>query len=184
MYSYDAFAENYDSFYSSPECDKEDHELVYLIRKNLEGNTLDVGSGTGWLLDKMYFDPVTYTGVDVSLPMTDVCKRKHPTHQVIHGSVLDCNGQYGTIMAIYGVFSYMTVQEVEHLANLAQPNAKCYFMAYRPGYHPTIVTANGIKPPSFDPDDFEAKEAIIRRVFPEVYLQLVFNKYLVLTNFK
>ena len=52
MYSYDDVAENYDNFYGrSLDLIEEDKYLAALIAINCFGKLLDIGSGTGWLLD-------------------------------------------------------------------------------------------------------------------------------------
>ena len=89
---YDQVAQNYDSFYGDERCLEENAELMSYMQKSffsykegtnrVDGNVLDIGSGTGLLLDHLSGSIVHpyYIGVDVSWEMVKVSQQKHPSY--------------------------------------------------------------------------------------------------------
>jgi hypothetical protein len=64
--------------------------------------TLDVGCGTGWLLDQHITAPGLYTGVDPSQAMLNALVRKHPGVHAVHPnrlSELRLGRQYELVLA-------------------------------------------------------------------------------------
>ena len=81
-HAYDALAQKWDTLYTTQREQAEDALVVgYLRRKGyLQGNILEVASGTGLLLDyaKDAIRPGVYLGVDVNRVMVAEARRKHP----------------------------------------------------------------------------------------------------------
>lgn len=87
---YDKIAEEYDSMYEDEISSLEDEFMVsYLLpifdqyrREDGEHcNVLDVGCGTGWVIDRFEdIPPSNYIGVDPSGGMVKVADRKHKLH--------------------------------------------------------------------------------------------------------
>jgi SAM-dependent methyltransferase len=74
---YDSVAACYDAHFDRPVDRWEDERLAAILRPYVQGkNVLDLGCGTGWLLD--HLTPAGYVGVDVSQAMLDELVRKHP----------------------------------------------------------------------------------------------------------
>jgi predicted TPR repeat methyltransferase len=74
---YDALAGQYDAHFTRPVDRWEDARLARLLAPLVTGRAvLDLGCGTGWLLD--HTDPAAYTGVDCSAPMLATLAAKHP----------------------------------------------------------------------------------------------------------
>ena len=184
MYSYDDVADGYDNFYGvSPELIAEDKYLAALIATNLSGKLLDIGSGTGWLLDNIVIDSENYTGVDPSKRMVEVARDKHPMYEVIHGTVFNAVEKYSTVVAVFGVFSYLLIDEVKKIGEVITPDAKCFFMSYVPGYQSKIMMSQGVSPIRFDGQEYEKKAEIVESMFKGVRRETLFDKYLILTNF-
>lgn len=75
--SYDALAGSYDSHFDRPVDHWEDERLAKILRPIVnDKRVLDLGCGTGWLLD--HCEPGYYVGVDSSVLMLDELVRKHP----------------------------------------------------------------------------------------------------------
>lgn len=73
-----AVAERYDSHFRRPVDQWEDDRLARLLRPHVDGKrVLDLGCGTGWVLD--HLDPESYVGVDASGEMLAILLDKHPT---------------------------------------------------------------------------------------------------------
>jgi len=73
---YDREAAEYDKNYSSPICEAEDKIVASLVAPYIKGRVLDVGCGTGSLVD--YFSPQEYYGLDVSEKMIERVRAKYP----------------------------------------------------------------------------------------------------------
>ncbi len=80
--TYDLIAPRYDSLWNGALAFAENHSLFrgLLDRGGLAGRVLDLGCGTGLLLDwcKEWIPPSCYVGLDVSAGMVAEAKRKHP----------------------------------------------------------------------------------------------------------
>lgn len=74
--TYDNLARNYDDMYSDPSDKVEDKELFGLLKDVVKGKTLDIGCGTGILLD--YLEVPDYYGIDPSREMLWKLDQKHP----------------------------------------------------------------------------------------------------------
>lgn len=86
MDGYDALAARYDGYFSRPVDRWEDSRLTGLLRPVVDGRrVLDLGCGTGWLLD--HCRPADYTGVDASAGMLEVLESKHPRAQTVKADV-------------------------------------------------------------------------------------------------
>jgi predicted TPR repeat methyltransferase len=84
--SYDQAAAEYDGLFTRPVDRWEDEHLAALLRPVVDGrDVLDLGCGTGWLLD--HLAPSGYTGVDSSTAMLAELERKHPRAETVKASV-------------------------------------------------------------------------------------------------
>ena len=78
---YDEVAWGYDEQYSRDEHLAENAALMEIIKARLGGGSvLDIGCGTGLLLDYLAIEPERYTGIDPSMQMLLRCAAKHPGH--------------------------------------------------------------------------------------------------------
>lgn len=76
--NYDQIAAYYDDHFDRDIDQWEDGRLTRLLKPWVNGgNVLDLGCGTGWVLDHLH--PHDYLGVDASAPMLDQLLAKHPT---------------------------------------------------------------------------------------------------------
>lgn len=104
---YDKLATKYDKIYSSIICRVEDKIITSLITKHIKGSVLDVGCGTGLLLD--YFAIKKYCGLDISEKMIRKAQTKHPQNKFIVGDMHNIpypKNTFGTIVSLYGPMSY------------------------------------------------------------------------------
>lgn len=107
---YDARAAEYDTAYSNAEYRLEDQTVRRLIGEQLPDPVLDVGCGTGLTLELADIPPDQYLGIDLSEGMLQVARTKYPGFKFRQGDGADAvrsGRRFGTILALYGVLSYM-----------------------------------------------------------------------------
>ena len=79
---YNKIAYKYDDLFKSKKYKEENQEIVEMLKPHLyDVGILDVGSGTGLLLDLFTIDPKSYIGIDPSFGMYKQAKLKHPYHK-------------------------------------------------------------------------------------------------------
>src|SRR4029078_9079081 len=101
-----------------------------------EGRVLDVGSGTGFLLDLCSIQPEWYLGVDVSDQMIEVARHKHPRYEFRKGN-LERLGEvarpsyYDNALYLFGTYSYALDQKaaLDQLAAVLRPGGRFFIMA-------------------------------------------------------
>ena len=138
---YDRLSGVYDHSYKEAIHKSEDDFIYkYLMEKGLcEGKTLDLGSGTGSLLNHIEINPENYTGLDLSEKMIGISNLKFPNHKFIKGDMSNMsfeNGSFDSVVSLFGSFSYSsdffnTVQEIKRVL---KPNGKFFIMAYSKNY--------------------------------------------------
>jgi len=172
--AYDAVAEIYDRSYGDPKSQTEDRVIFEMLREGryLQGSVLDVGCGTGILVDEYPYLPITkYIGIDPSAEMLKRAYRKHPDHTFTVGSaedvpVADCS--VDTVVSLYGSFSYCLAPEkaVAEFMRVLRPGGRLFLMicgephAKRASY---IMNKTGIE--------------VERRLYTEAKLRRLFSRF-------
>jgi SAM-dependent methyltransferase len=131
---YDSIAEVYDDYYVSDQDNKENEAVKYSITTHINGKVLDIGSGTGLLLDLLDNDDFEYVGLDPSKKMIEVAKSKHENCSFINGTVLDVEGKFNSIISLFGVPSLLTREELENLKDKCDNSDFYFLMHYKDGY--------------------------------------------------
>ena len=139
---YTLIADKYDSMYADEKFKKEDESLKLILRRFIyNGTVLDIGCGTGHLLEIVNIDSKKYLGIDPCCKMILLAKRKFPAYNFKCGSVLDLNQVYDNIIALYGVASYLNLEEIDKIKSLL--NVNYFLMFYRLGYIPYCYKVTG-----------------------------------------
>ena len=81
---YDDLAETYDSHYQDGTFLAENRMIMDQLRKMAAGRSIvDIGCGTGLVLEYLDIAPEHYVGIDVSDKMLEVARRKFPDHRFV-----------------------------------------------------------------------------------------------------
>lgn len=149
--TYDKIADGYDELFTDPVFKQEDQDLIEKLQ--ITGRVLDVGCGTGLLLD--YLKPVDYVGIDPSSQMLEHLKEKHPDYsdKVICTPAENFYdiGKFDTIVSLYGSPNYIPPEHIDRLVGMLAPNGKATFMYYAPDYKVYTYNKTGIAPKHYNP---------------------------------
>ena len=153
MSHYDEAAAVYDGLFTRPVDTWENERLASLLRPQVDGaKVLDLGCGTGWLLD--HCEPGDYTGVDCSGPMLAELERKHPRASTVKASI----GEHGWLRSLPGPRAYDIVTatwSLEYLGDLSRLLTECCWLVARPG----VIALHGSLPRGHRRPHFSVKSA-------------------------
>jgi hypothetical protein len=166
---YDRLSSRYDDRYSTEAYLAENAKLFNALTPHLKGSVLDVGCGTGLMLEYFPTSPFLYLGIDPSQGMMNEFIRKFPSHAFKQQTFDEFNhsGQFDTAIALFGSPSYINPDNYE---KLLASGKDYYFMFYKQGYLPDYYTS---------PDETNTNYERIEQVFDSRH---EFGNYLVATN--
>lgn len=136
--AYDALAEGYDSLFTSAVDAAENEALSRLLKDKVQGAVLDIGCGTGLLLDLLNIDTTHYLGVDISHGMIDVARRKHPHHQFRHADAEDLSElpdeSFDVAVSLFSCLSYTPKPRsvISECHRVLRPGGRVILMVYGP----------------------------------------------------
>lgn len=135
---YDNVADRYDQIYDTAACHAEEAEVRDLLAP-LEGRVLDIGCGTGLLLDLFPdLERRGYTGIDPSPRMIERMAEKHPQAKTQCTRLADFrpNGRFDRVIGLFGVVNYLLPKELFMIPKLTRPNGEWAIMMYKADYSP------------------------------------------------
>lgn len=170
---YDQIALIYDGLHNSPESLAESRSVVEAIGYQ-GGDVLDVGCGTGLLLD--HLRPDGYVGIDPSFAMLQEFERKHGTGKVtpfgdsrvnpkdgilqdlelrypgatlVHAGLerFHTERRFGLVVGLFGSASYIKDEVLQRIPGFLVAGGRAHLMFYAPGYEPITYRRSGITVP-------------------------------------
>lgn len=144
MNHYDKMAADYDFLYADPRYRAEDEAVANALRPHLTGSVLDVGCGTGLLLEYAADTITHYMGIDPSTGMLARMLQKHPTARVMQSAFEDftVSSRVDLLVSLFGAASYV---RPTHYEGLRDSGTDYFIMFYRPGYAPEYDPADVLK---------------------------------------
>lgn len=102
--NYDALAKSYDTRYKSRQSLAENSQVSKLLNDNIHDADIvaDIGCGTGFGLDCIDCF-VSYTGYDISIPMLEQARLKHPEAVFVNGGLKDLEGPNDIILSLFSL---------------------------------------------------------------------------------
>lgn len=144
MNSYDKVADVYDDLFSDNESIAENLFVVEHVPN--KGRILDIGCGTGLLLDYSVIPPERYLGIDPSRCMLDIFRKKHPGYTVIQTTFEKYSGdKFDSIVSLFGAPSYIVPESFLRIAEFMNPGGRLFLMFYAPGYTPLTYKRTGVE---------------------------------------
>lgn len=134
---YNRLSKIYDNCYKEPIHRIEDEFVYKCLAENgfTEGKILDIGSGTGALLNHIGINPDNYKGLDISENMLEISSQKFPDHKFIMGTMSNMpfdDNSFDNIISLFGSFSYSLnfPKTILEIRRVLKPNSKFFIMAY------------------------------------------------------
>jgi len=135
---YDILARSYDNMYLSDNCLRQNKEIMDMLGNIQNKSVLDIGSGTGFLLDQKKIKD--YTGIEPSFSMIDVFNKKHPNYS---GNTINTNfesfysgRQFDCIISLFGSPSYISKNHLKRIRHFLKDNGFYFLMFYKKKYKP------------------------------------------------
>jgi hypothetical protein len=146
--AYDRIAPVYDDLWRSEEAHAEDRKVIELLAYR-GGSVLDVGCGTGLLLD--HIRPELYLGIDPSRGMLERLEEKFPGAPTENVGIenLATAMRFDAVVSLYGSCNYIPADGVRRIPHLTQKAGRYFLMFYREGYAPLTESMAGVSVPRF-----------------------------------
>jgi ubiquinone/menaquinone biosynthesis C-methylase UbiE len=138
---YNRLSKVYDRSYKEPIHKIEDEFVYKFLAENgfAEGKILDIGSGTGVLLNHIGIKPDNYVGLDISEKMLEISSSKFPNHKFVKGTMSNMpfdDESFDCVISLFGSFSYSLnhLKTLQEIKRVLKPNGKFLIMAYGTKY--------------------------------------------------
>lgn len=136
--AYSLIAEKYDSCFVSKTALAEDKIIYGKLRTFLRNSLLlDVGSGTGALLEHLTVKPENYVGLDISKKMCQIAKTKFPSFSFIlaDGAYLPFRkSTFDSIVSLWGGMSYARSLIYREVFNVLKSKGRYFLMLFNAHY--------------------------------------------------
>jgi SAM-dependent methyltransferase len=141
--SYDLIAEHYDILHSDNSSHIENMRTIDLL-KYVNGSVLDIGCGTGLLLD--YLNICDYVGIDPSKEMLRCMKKKHQSALVFNEKFEDFyfDKKFDLIVSLFGSISYVDPSFLRKIYSHLNINGRYFLMFYSNEYTPITYIKSGV----------------------------------------
>lgn len=133
---WDEVAPCYDTALNASNHDGERDAVCTLIEPYLQQDTtiLDIGCGTGFLLDRFDVPPSQYTGIDISHLMLRRLVAKHPAHvdrvEVCSFEEWYPVQRYDLVLGLFGAGSWILPEYLAKVPMLLNPGGRWILMTY------------------------------------------------------
>lgn len=171
---YDIIAKEYDSLFKDSKSIQENKAIAEMLQ-GISGTILDIGCGTGLLLDLINIRHEDYFGIDASGEMLRIFRQKHLRHDVLQISFEMMNihfMDFSNFISLFGSSSYILPEAL----SVFPRDKKLFLMFYREGYHP--VTYEKTKHEFFH---YVHTKEELQQLFPDCEIK-DFSNYYIVTN--
>ena len=134
-HAYDALADGYDRFHVDAKSLAENDFIARRLARRVGPHTrvLDLGCGTGLLLDLLSIREDRYVGVDVSHGMLDGARRKYPRHRFVQADAQQLDavmGQFDLVVSLFGSPSYCGLASLARSVERRRVSGGGHFLMY------------------------------------------------------
>jgi SAM-dependent methyltransferase len=175
---YNKIAYEYDNVFVDEFSLKENVVVTNMFKQIItpEMSILDVGSGTGMLLDYIDVLPEKYVGIDPSYPMIKISKEKYPEYIKCfkYDKFETHHKKYDFVVSLFGSMNYVIDLFLENLYEKLNPDGKYFLMFYKEKYSPITKTKKELYHYKYD-------KSALKSIYTDCTL-IEFNNYYIVTN--
>lgn len=133
--AYDDLAGGYDHFHIDAKSRAENALVASRLARRLRSGprVVDLGCGTGLLLDLLDIPPERYLGVDVSGGMLEHARKKHPRHAFVQADAQQLgpeHGRFDLVVSLFGSPSYCALEPFAATVERLRTDAGGHFLMY------------------------------------------------------
>ena len=146
---YDAIAAQYDSLHKDPESPQGDLAIAGFLREYLAPGckVLDLGCGTGLLLELLALQPEDYLGIDPSEKMLEELQKKFPEHETKKKAFgVEDLEDVDVAVSLFGPISYV---DPDLVFQLVSSGVNYFLMFYKEDYRPMTYDTCQVHPYPF-----------------------------------
>lgn len=175
-FPYDSFAEEYERYFDQPEYQDENERLFSQLQ--VKGKILDIGCGSGLLAQYLMPLPADYRGIDPSVKMLDLFKRKLPQYA---DSLRMCQyedfteEEFDTIVCLFGSLNYISPHSIYTIQEKLNPGGRYFLMVMNESYDPIAHKVAGKDIPYYRIGDY---------TFPDSAELSAFGNYVIVQGVK
>ena len=177
---YNKIAYKYNDLFNDTDSVLENVEVINLFAEYLtdDKTLLDVGSGTGMILNYINRNSSNYIGIDPSYPMIKLSRELHP-------EFLNCfkydkfethHKKYDFIVSLFGSMNYVIDLYLDKIYDKLNKNGKYFLMFYKETYSPITYELTGVKL-----YHYKHNKEVLKRIFTDATIT-EFNNYYIVTN--
>jgi|GEM_PF-1383783 len=157
--SYSSIAGTYDDLFSDAMSTAESARVCAMAP--IAGQILDIGCGTGLLLDHVDVNPQLYTGVDASPEMLERLHVKHPRFitrtvcakfETFMARDRWRTRRYDSVISLFGSVNYISPKSLLMIPSVLTSGGKLLLMFYASGYVPVTYSRSGVTIKHFKTD--------------------------------
>lgn len=176
---YDQIASKYETLFKDNASLEQNQKIADMLY-GIDGSILDLGCGTGLLLELIDITPDRYRGIDPSREMLNIFRMKHPefarkTCKTAFEEDGDSYTKADNVIALFGSASY--VMPV-YITILAKNHKGLFLMFYKAGYYPVTYEKTGVAM-----HHFSYKKGWLEMMFPDCEVT-EFDNYYIVSNIK
>ena len=174
MSSYNDIAHFYDDLFNEDIDIAENRAISAMLTPYLYNKTiLDIGCGTGLLLELFTLNPNKYLGIDPSEKMLDIAREKFNTFKFKQEKFEEYIGFTDVVVSLFGSMSYISPDFLEKVTQVCD---KYFLMFYKKNYNPKTYYKTQVQ---FD--HYKLSKMDLFHLYPDG-VTLQFQNYNIVTN--